>query len=404
MVAPGGLGYASFLDAMLRNTDNPVDGSVTAEYPLSAGAYFDVLSYHVYPAYALKTWNNSTMVMDYRRHSDAAVAEFVKLKDDMWQVLLNYGYNGTTYPLKHVICTETNISRKQFMNGSDPLIGGDVEQKNYVMKTLVKSQMNGISQLYTFLLGDAGNVATATSEYEVMGLYKNLVGVGPLWNGGNYGHQYTNSGVGFKTTSDLLRNKYFDAARTAAMNLPAGVEGGAFHDAIGNYAYVLWAKTTLDMSEFSTASYSFPLAMNINPLVVKREWDFSVSGINTEISSSDIALNGTPLFIFENLIIADVNPDSIARKKEKSQFEASIFPVPATTATTISFTLRSPEKISITIHDGNGRMIKNVMTAKNYATGKHSFPVDVNALEAGIYYVKISTEKNSALKKLVVMR
>src|SRR2546423_9587779 len=55
-VAPGGLGYPSFLDAILRNTDNPVDGSVTATYPLKGGAYFDLLSFHCYPYYYLKVW------------------------------------------------------------------------------------------------------------------------------------------------------------------------------------------------------------------------------------------------------------------------------------------------------------------------------------------------------------
>jgi hypothetical protein len=32
-VAVGGLGYASFLSAVLRYTDNPADGSVTTDYP-----------------------------------------------------------------------------------------------------------------------------------------------------------------------------------------------------------------------------------------------------------------------------------------------------------------------------------------------------------------------------------
>jgi len=49
-VAIGGIGYPSFLDAVLRNTDNPTDGSVNSSYPLTGGAYFDVLSYHSYPS------------------------------------------------------------------------------------------------------------------------------------------------------------------------------------------------------------------------------------------------------------------------------------------------------------------------------------------------------------------
>ncbi|MGH2644680.1 MAG: PKD domain-containing protein, partial [Chitinophagaceae bacterium] len=48
-ICPGGIGYPAFLDALLRYTDNPDSGKVTPEYPLTGGAYFDVLSYHIYP-------------------------------------------------------------------------------------------------------------------------------------------------------------------------------------------------------------------------------------------------------------------------------------------------------------------------------------------------------------------
>src|SRR5690606_26235557 len=36
----GGIGYESFLDAVLRNTDNPDGGKVSNSYPLKGGAYF----------------------------------------------------------------------------------------------------------------------------------------------------------------------------------------------------------------------------------------------------------------------------------------------------------------------------------------------------------------------------
>ncbi len=52
-VCTGGIGYSSFLDAILRNTDNPNDGDVTPDFPQEGGAYFDCLSYHCYPMYSL---------------------------------------------------------------------------------------------------------------------------------------------------------------------------------------------------------------------------------------------------------------------------------------------------------------------------------------------------------------
>lgn len=48
-VCIGGIGNPAFLDAVLRNTDNPIDGTENNDYPLLGGAYFDVLSFHSYP-------------------------------------------------------------------------------------------------------------------------------------------------------------------------------------------------------------------------------------------------------------------------------------------------------------------------------------------------------------------
>ncbi|HFC00459.1 MAG TPA: hypothetical protein ENJ53_06600, partial [Phaeodactylibacter sp.] len=92
-VTVGGLGYASFLDIILRHTDNPNGGEVTAEYPLTGGAYFDVLSYHVYPHIngSLKYWDNSINGFAYRRHTDAALDGTVGLKEEFENVLLQYG-------------------------------------------------------------------------------------------------------------------------------------------------------------------------------------------------------------------------------------------------------------------------------------------------------------------------
>ena len=405
-VAPGGLGYASFLDAILRNTDNPVDGSVTTKYPLKGGAYFDVLSYHVYPAYSLKTWNNEIGAMVYRRHSDAAVAEYIKLKNDMVQVLNNYGYNNVTYPSKHVICTESNVARISFINGGVPLIGSDLAQKNYLMKTHVLSQKEGIAQFYSFLLGDSRNESEATTEYEVMGLYKNLVGTGPLTNGNNYSTQYTNSGIGFKTTSQLLRNKTFDANRTNQMSLPTGIEGGAFRDVANNYLYVLWAKTTVDQSELANASYSFPAAMNMPVDVTKFEWDFSITNANTTIASTGIQLTSTPIFLSENFTIVDLQNDSTRHNPPtRKDFYVKVTPNPASRVASIEFTLLSPSHVHVGIFDSNGRALMNVISNQRFGTGSHKiFLEGINMLSSGMYYVQFASDTKTIVEKLIIAR
>ncbi len=406
LVAPGGLGYASFLDAMMRNTDNPADGSVTAKYPLNGGAYFDVLSYHIYPAYNLKTWSDAMGAMVYRRHSDAAVAEYIQLETDMKKVLFEYGYNNVTYPSKYVICTESNISRVSFVNGGAALIGSDVAQKNYLMKTLVLSQKIGVSQFYSFVLGDSRNESEATNEYEVMGLYKNLVGTGPLLNGNNYSIQYTNSGVGFKTTSQLLRNKWYDDIRTNQMMLPAGVNGVAFKDAANNYVYVLWAKTSVDQSESANANYSFPAAMSVPAQLTKFEWDHSITGVNTLISQSNIVLNSTPIFLFENFQLVDLHEDTTKRTRPtENQVQVMVYPNPASSVASVQFNLTKPADVSISLVDAQGHLLSQILNHRQFRSGLHNIPIhNVHSLASGVYYIRFQSEFSQVAKKFLITR
>ncbi|MGZ4025747.1 MAG: PKD domain-containing protein [Flavisolibacter sp.] len=282
-VCTGGIGYRSFLDALLRNTDNPVDGSVTNAYPLKAGAYFDVLSFHTYPMYALKQWNSTTGSTQYFRHSDAAATAFVNFKNNMDSILGIYGYNGSTYPAKQFICTETGVSRIM----SQDNWGSNEGQKNYLIKAQVAAQRSGIRQTYWFQLGDG---AGSTDPFDQMGLYYYFGADQP------YTAKATDQGVALKTTSDLLYGKTFDPARTASLQLPSTVDGGAFRGADGNYVYVLWARTTTDLSEAASASYSFPAAV-LTGNVTRKEWNFSATASASLIPGTGIALTGSPVFL-----------------------------------------------------------------------------------------------------------
>jgi len=296
-VSPGGLGKPGFLDAVLRNSDNPTDGSVNSSYPLKGGAYFDALSIHMYPIYFLHHWDNSIFGFAFSRHSDAAIAKYIEVKDKFTSVLASRGYNGTTFPAKHIITTENNIPNKSVNGSIGPWIGSQEAQRNYDIKALVASQKNNIDQYYVFVLGnDKDFTDPSASELSYLGLYQNLVGKGPLGNGGVYGQQYNESGIAYKTTSDLLLGKRYDAAQTTAMALPSNIDGAAFKDDAGSFTYVLWAKTTIDMSETASGTYSFPVGM-ISGQLTKRNWDFSNTQTTSTIASTNIALTGAPIFL-----------------------------------------------------------------------------------------------------------
>ena len=289
-VTTGGIGYDTYLDALLRYTDNPVDGSVTWQYPNKGGAYFDVVSYHVYPSFFLRYWDNNIGNFQFTQNSDYAAAQVIKMKNNMNTVLQKYGYDGSSYPKKYFIVTETNIGRRT----SEWRYGSDEMQRNFAIKTLVLAQKNDIKQIHFYGVSESANAPGAGAsvpsgdENRLMGLYENLDRDAP----GN--EIMTQEGVGNRTTSKLLNGYYYDAGATAAMNLPATVEGGAFVNG-GTYVYVLWAKNPVDKTENYSVNYSFPASFNI-ATVDRFEWDYSSTGASNKQSSQGLTLNSTPSF------------------------------------------------------------------------------------------------------------
>src|SRR5215203_6016246 len=275
-VCTGGIGYRSFLDAVLRNTDNPVDGSITSQYPLKGGAYFDVVSFHNYPMYGVKAGTQ------YQRNSDGAVGAFLLTKENMERLVSSYGYNGSQYPNKVFICTETGVSRTM----SGDLWGSNEGQKNYLLKAQVAAQKASISQLYWFCLGDF----SGSDQYSQMGLYRYFGNASP------YNATPSDQGIALKTTSDLLYSKTYDAQRTAALSLPSSVDGAAFRATDGSYTYVLWAKTTSDLLETASATYSFSSSV-VSQTLSKKEWNFSQTNSSSTINPSSIQLSASPIFL-----------------------------------------------------------------------------------------------------------
>ena len=289
-ITTGGLGYSQYLDALLRYTDNPNGGAVTAQYPRTGGAYFDVLSFHCYPSYSLHYWDNALNGMRYTRTSDYAASRIMSFKDEMVSVLTKYGYNGTTRPRKLLVITEANVARRT----SDDRTGSDELQRNFGIKALVLSQKNDIKQFYYYSLGEgvnappAGTSVSGDDEIALMGLHENLNRDAPG------AAKPTQLGRAFATTSQLLYNYRYDATRTAALALPANVEGAAFVQN-GTYVYTLWAKALTDNSEQASASYSFPAALGIGT-VQRLEWDYSATGTKATVSAQGLALSSAPAF------------------------------------------------------------------------------------------------------------
>ncbi len=296
-VVTSGVGYASFLDAVMRNTDNVDSGKVTKNFPLKGGAYFDGIAFHAYPHFddALRSYNTAAGKFDYFRHSDAAALDPERYKNFFEDVAQNYGYDGKNavnhYPKKIYLITETNLPRKAFGD----FIGSNEAQKNWITKAYVNCAKNDILQMHIYKLAEETQFDKTTFEFDAMGLYKNIDYTNKLHP------EMNDEGIAFSSTSKILFGKKYDAARTTALNLSPAIGGGAFRDSNNVYTYILWAKTTVDNSETASAIYTFPVSFALDTLY-KQAWDFTKTKKIIIASSINIALNATPVFLTERKI------------------------------------------------------------------------------------------------------
>ena len=283
-VCISGVGYLSFLNAVLRNTDNPNKGDVSADYPLLGGAYFDCVAIHSYPHFDGSTTNYGAGFFE--RHSDQAADGVAKVVDDYQGILDQYGYDGVTYPKKEWICTEINSPREAF-NGE--FFAGHDAQINHMMKAQMVAKIKGVHQLNSFQLIDQETEEDASYEFHLMGMYQKMDNT-PV-----YQQVVNDLGKAMKTMTDLVFDTQYDSVRTAAMNLPAGVRGHAWKRPNGTYLYSLWAKTTEDMSEAAAATYSFPASFNINNWKF-YDWEYGYTSATSQVSGQNILLNARPVF------------------------------------------------------------------------------------------------------------
>ncbi len=392
-VAIGGIGYPSFLDAVLRYTDHPENGIITDSFPLTGGAYFDVLSFHTYPHIdnSLRQWSNKIWGFINQRHTDAAVEGTIQLKSRMETVLFKYGYNGVVYPEKEWIITECNVPRIPINRG----FGSNEVQRNFIIKALVESQKNNIQQFHIFTLGDKIEEQAAEKvydEYNVMGLMTNMIDTKPFEALPN------DVGIAYKTTSDLLFGKRYNDDASRALKLPEGIKGGIFSDTTGNNVYVLWARTQSDNSEEALQIINLFEMTGIKQLE-KKEWNYSTTQQSKLVDARYLALTGAPAFF------TDANKGgqpTINTAPSKAKLQA--YPNPASGNFNIVFKLEKDGKIDLMLIDPLGRIVKVFMDSKFFEANEYVWKTSTEDVPQGLYYLKYCKNNDTTTIPILVVR
>ncbi|MEK7257572.1 MAG: hypothetical protein AAB316_22645 [Bacteroidota bacterium] len=393
-VAIGGLGYPSFLDVILRNTDNPNGGSPTPEFPNYGGAWFDAFAYHSYPHIdgSLRHWDNNIMGFAYDRHSDAAAAGVFRLKKEFEKVLEDRGYDGATFPRKACIMTEGNLPR--FSYGD--YIGTPETQRNFILKTLAQCEMNNIDQYDVFIMSDFLPEGQGGGAFEYMGLYKWLSAYLP------YQTEKNDLAIAYKTFADLAFNKRFDSARTSLLNMPQGAGGVAFRDTSpGNFTYVLWAKTHTAQSENVTYIYFPPAELGLTDIKI-RKWNYSETKDSVTSDAMLIKLLASPIFVTDLNAVGERSESSTqAGQAFPAKFEMHCSPQPFVGELNIQLRLPEGSPVVLEVFDLQGRLVERLVDGQEYEAGAHSILFENEGLPEGVFLVKTVVSGKILMEKVV---
>ncbi len=268
-VAVGGLGYAPFLSAVLRYTDDPNGGGVSSEFPKTGASYFDVVDMHYYPIFS-------------PGNSDAGVDGLIKERDD-FQATLDAANAGP----RAFVVTESGAPRVAVGNAP----GGEDYAKNYIVKAMVTAQAKGISGIDWFILSDGAD--PMTSSFSSMGCYENLSGQTPATA------KRTPTGEAYRTLGAVLDGAGFDPTATTALALPGDVRGAAFVTKAGKKAMVLWAYAA-GTTETANATYSLVTTAPWSSF----GWDAAKTGMTPKTltptnGAISVSLDSTPVYLVE---------------------------------------------------------------------------------------------------------
>lgn len=135
-------------------------------------------------------------------------------------------------------------------------------------------------------------------------------------------------------------------------------------------------------SEWARKSFDIPAEYLVSSFMFKFSW---VGGGGNNAFIDNININETGTGIDENFLESSM----------------TLFPNPATSTTTLSFTLLSNEQVDIRIIDVAGKEVSN-LGSKNFNKGENQIMLNTDALVPGLYMVKVSSTGATASKRLIV--
>ena len=280
------LSHYEFLDALLRYTDNPNNGTISDEFPDYGGAYFDCVGFIHYPENKIivpetnQTYN--------KNGSDSFIQKIIIKKKIFENITEKYGF-GINSPKKIFINEETGLGSDKSCN---VILGDEKMRINWIIKLSLSSLEYDIKQNHNRKLVD-----------------DNICGYGDyvklILNDDDIGKYFKSSSKARQILRKINLEKFaYDKRKTINLrnNLTKDIVGivlkrqypKEIEDEYDyNYIYSFWIFCEKEEIKEKT---KYKLNLPFNPLII----DYLGKEQNIT-NSSEINLTGTPIFLLGNI-------------------------------------------------------------------------------------------------------
>jgi hypothetical protein len=215
------------------------------------------------------------------------------------------------------------------------------------------------------------------------------------------------------TATPAFTNNFYDPATIYTMNITVG------HPSLTHFGFDCEILTAANANaglmsnagsgvQFATfvgkknATHTTPKAGTGN-VTWTFQWTPPASGDATVfVSGNAVNLNGNTSGDFStfNSLTLTALPTAIKALPKNDISQISLFPNPASDITSISYSILSPQKITIDLTDISGKVIK-MFVNENFEPGPHSNILDLKGIAKGVYFVKTSVNGERVSQKLI---
>lgn len=172
-----------------------------------------------------------------------------------------------------------------------------------------------------------------------------------------------------------------------------------------NYASSVVANFTVSSAQ-NVATFT-----NTSTDGVEYAWSFGDGQFSTEQNPVHTYPNNDATYTVTMLAIQPCGIDTTVQqinivtgiKEYANVLGVTVFPNPAQDHTNISFTMPTGDVVAVNVFDLAGKMVSNQMIGK-MAAGKQMIEVNTSALEAGIYFVRLSAGNVNQTMRIAVVK